>query len=283
MLRDLLLAITGTPADGAALEAGTQLARALDAHLDVVETVSLPMFMPAPWGGIVPDALLQDVHEPLLERGRANVEALRTRLAAAGIAHEVRLAEALFAEPPQVVALHARHADMVLLGGAATQSAADAAAVRSMFAGLLFESGRPVLVVPPHHPLRWPPRHAVVAWQPTRVATRALHDALPLLRLAGSVDVVVIDPDESTGDAFVREHGADIATHLARHGLRVNVVKLHRGSASVATTLLRHAADTDAGLLVAGGFGHSRLREWVLGGTTLELLESMHLPVLFSH
>lgn len=282
MIRDLMLAMTGTPADRAALEAGVELARALDAHLDVVEPVSLPMFMPAPWGGIVPDSLLQDVHASLLEKGRANVDALRGQLASRGIKFEVRLAEALFAEPPQVVAMHARHADIALLAGAAIQSSDQAAAVRRMFAGLLFEGGRPVLVVPPHHPLRWPTGHAVVAWQPTREATRALHDAMPLLRRADSVDIVVVDP-ASPSDGSVRLDGADIATHLARHGMKVDVVQRERGSSSVASTLLRHAADTGAGLLVAGGFGHSRLRQWMLGGTTLELMDSAHLPVLFSH
>lgn len=282
MFRELLLPTTGTSSDGAALDAGILLARALDAHLAVLETVSLPMFMPAPWGGVVPDSLLQEVHAPLRERGVANVAALRARLAGEGIAHEVRLAEALFAEPPQVAALHARHADLAVLCGPAGLPAEDAAAVRRVFAGLLFESGRPVLVMPPHHPCQWPAAHAVVAWQPTREATRALHDAMPLLAQATSVDVLMVDPEPRTG-GHGDLPGADIGTHLARHGLRVNVVRRERGQDSVATALLRHAAETAAGLLVAGGFGHSRLREWMLGGTTRELLEAMHLPVLFSH
>ena len=65
--------------------------------------------------------------------------------------------------------------------------------------------------------------------------------------------------------------------------IRVRGEPRERGRDSVATALLRHAAETGAGLLVAGGFGHSRLREWVLGGTTRELLDALHLPVLFSH
>ena len=100
MFRDLLLPITGTPTDAATVESGVRLARALGAHLSVLETVSLPMSMPAPWGGGIPEALLQDLHAALLERGAANVAKLRGRLAGEGIAHEVRLAEALFAEPP---------------------------------------------------------------------------------------------------------------------------------------------------------------------------------------
>lgn len=282
MFRELLLPMTGTSSDGHALDAGVMLARAMEAHLSVLETVSLPMFMPAPWGGVVPDALLQETYAPLRERGAANVAALRARLAGEGVGHEVRLAEALFAEPPQVATLHARHADLTVLGGPAGLAADDAAAVRRLFAELLFGSGRPVLVVPPRHPCQWPAVHAVVAWQPTREATRALHDAMPLLVEATSVDVLMVDPEPRTA-GHGELPGADIGTHLARHGLKVNVVQRERGRDSVATALLRHAADTNAGLLVAGGFGHSRLREWMLGGTTEALLEAMHLPVLFSH
>ena len=282
MFRDLLLPITGTPTDAATVESGVRLARALGAHLSVLETVSLPMSMPAPWGGGIPEALLQDLHAALLERGAANVAKLRGRLAGEGIAHEVRLAEALFAEPPQLAALHARHADVALLGGVQGLAADDAAAVRRMFAELLFQSGRPLLAIPPQHPCEWPVRHAVVAWQPTREAARALHDALPLLAQAASVDVLMVDPQPRSG-GHGELPGADIGAHLARHGLQVNVVARERGRDSVATALLRNAAETGAGLLVAGGFGHSRLREWVLGGTTRELLDALHLPVLFSH
>lgn len=282
MFHDLLLPITGTSTDATALDAGVQLARALGAQLSVLETVRLPMSMPAPWGGGIPESLLQDMHAALMERGAANVAKLRARLAGEDIAHEVRLAEALFAEPSQVVALHARHADLALIGGVQGLSADDAAAVRRMFAEMLFQAGRPVLAIPPHHPCEWPARHAVVAWQPTREATRALHDALPLLAQAASVDVLMVDPQpRSSGHGELP--GADIGAHLARHGLQVNVVTRERGRDSVASALLRHAADSGAGLLVAGGFGHSRLREWVLGGTTRELLEALHLPVLFSH
>ena len=282
MFSELLLPMTATSTDGPALDAGVLLTRALEAHLAVLETVNLPMFMPAPWGGVVPDALLQETYAPLRERGAANVAALRARLASEGIAHEARLAESLFAEPPQVAALHARHADLAVIGGPAGLAPDDAAAVRRLFAGLLFEAGRPVLVIPPHHPCQWPAAHAVIAWQPTREATRALHDALPLLARASSVDLLMVDPEPRTS-GHGELPGADIGTHLARHGLKVNVVERKRGRDSVATTLLRHAAETDAGLLVAGGFGHSRLREWMLGGTTDGLLEAMHLPVLFSH
>ena len=127
-----------------------------------------------------------------------------------------------------------------------------------------------------------PISHAVIAWQPTREAARALHDALPLLREAKTVDVVMIDPVVSES-RYGQEPGADIAGHLARHGLQVNVVTHVLRQETVATALLRHAAESGAQLLVAGGYGHSRLREWALGGTTRELLQAISTPILFSH
>jgi nucleotide-binding universal stress UspA family protein len=158
----------------------------------------------------------------------------------------------------------------------------DGPIIRDFFTSLLLESGRPVLLVPPGFAWR-PAKHVVVAWRPTRESTRALHDALPLLRMAESIDVLEVgDVSGEEGDG--PQPGADIATHLARHGLKVRVVVHPHSGESVALSLIRHAQDTDAELLVAGGYGHSRFREWVLGGVTRELLDGTpSVPILFSH
>jgi nucleotide-binding universal stress UspA family protein len=121
----------------------------------------------------------------------------------------------------------------------------------------------------------------LLAWKPTRESARAIHDAIALFEPA-DIEVLVVDPeigDFSHGD----EPGADIAAHLAEHGLRVNVTRRPSGTMSVATTILLHAAESGADLIVAGGYGHARMREWVLGGATRELLEGLDVPVLFSH
>lgn len=281
MYRDLLLPTTGTPGDANALDAAVLLASQFNAHLALLETVNLPMFMPSPWG-VVPDTLLTDLYAELNKAAEANVEDLRVRLSREDISHEVRLADAKFVSRARCIAVQARHVDLCVLTGSVMQTPFESEIVESTFAGILFESGRPVLLVPPRHPLQWPLRRVVVAWRPTREATRALHDAMPLLLRAQSVDVVAVAPEP--GESRYGElPGADIGEHLARHGLNVNVVDLPRGSGTVATALLRHAADVDAQLLVAGGYGHSRLREWVLGGTTDDLMRAMDLPVLFSH
>jgi nucleotide-binding universal stress UspA family protein len=281
MLRDLLLPTTGTPGDASAIDAAVLLAHEFDAHLSLLETVSLPMFTPSPWG-FAPDALLTELYAQLEAVGRANVDALRRRMSHEEISCEVRLAEAGFVARSRAIAMQARHADLGIMTAPTMPSVNDSEIVESIFTGMLFESGRPVLVLPPHYPLQWPLRRIVIAWCPTREATRAVHDAMPLLMRADRVDVVTIDPAQ--GDAsYGALPGADIGAHLARHGLEVEVVAAKRGTGTTATALLKYAADTEAQLLVAGGFGHSRLREWVIGGTTSDLLSHMDLPVLFSH
>jgi nucleotide-binding universal stress UspA family protein len=280
MIQDLMLPITETAGDANALSAAIALADAQGAHLSVVVPLNLPMAFPGPWG-ITPDPMLDRIHAELRDAAASKASQLRSQLAKESISWEVRVGEAQFVEPPRAMARQARYADLCVMA-TPRRDADDGAVARAFFSALLFESGRPILAIPAHHPIELPIRHVVVAWKPTRESTRALHDALPLLGAATSVDVVTVDPD--VGDmAHGEDPGVDIATHLARHDLRVNVVTLPRSGQDVSTVLLRHAAGSNAQLLVAGGYGHSRLREWALGGTTRELLQAMHLPVLFSH
>ncbi|MFC5577929.1 hypothetical protein ACFPOA_07900 [Lysobacter niabensis] len=280
MIHDLMLPITGTTGDDNAVTAAISLAANYGAHVSVVQSVILPLPIPGPWG-ITPDLMLSEMYAELRAEATKQEVSLRNRLDKESISWEVRVDETKFVEPPSAMALQARYADLSVMTAPA-RGADDAARVRTFFSALLFESGRPVLVIPPHHAAELPLRHVVVAWKPCREAARALHDALPLLSEATSVDVVIVDPvvgDKDHGE----DPGVDIARHLARHGLTVNVVNRPRNDQTVATALLRHAAESGAQLLVAGGYGHSRLREWALGGTTRELLQAIHLPILFSH
>lgn len=280
MIQDLMLPIVDTSGSPNAVSAAIALASAYGAHLTVVQPVSLPLPVPGPWG-ITPDFMQSETYAELRADATEKAAKLRTRLEKEDISWEVRIDEAVLVEPPRAMARQARYADLTFVS-VPRQDAGDGARARAFFSSLLFESGRPVLAVPPHHPIELPFRHVVVAWKPSRESTRALHDALALITGAASIDVVSVDP-EISDDEHGEDPGVDIATHLARHDLQVNVVNLPRSGHTVATTLLRHAAATEAQLLVAGGYGHSRLREWILGGTTRELLQAIHLPILFSH
>ena len=120
----------------------------------------------------------------------------------------------------------------------------------------------------------------MVCWDGSRPAARAIADAMPLLKRAGNIEVVSVTSEHGKRDEI---EGADIGHHLARHGLKVDVTRITRGELDVEDVLLSHAADSDADFMVMGGYGHSRLREFVLGGVTRSMLRTMTVPTLMSH
>jgi len=226
-----------------------------------------------------PEAVYDSLRDAVLEASERLREQVDACLARSDVAWESRVAESIWLTSPESAVLHAHYADLVVLGRAAD---ATVDAERAVFSSLLLDSGRPLLVVP--RGARWPSKlgKAVVAWRPSQEASRALHDALPLLRRAASVELVMVDPrvgETSHGEL----PGADMAEHLARHGLKVEVVSLPREGASAGVAILRRAREAGADLVVAGGYGHSRMRQLVFGGVTRHLFEQADMPVLFSH
>lgn len=174
--------------------------------------------------------------------------------------------------------LMARYFDMTLVEQA---QPGDPQPQTSMIEAVLFESGRPVLVVP--YVQRAPAGFGtvLVAWDGSVAASRAVHDALPLLAKARKVEVATVAA--SAGWEKPAEHlGLSMTRHLTRHGIAATTVTL-TSAGDVANTLLSHMADAGTDLLVMGGYGHSRLREIVLGGTTRAILASMTAPVLMAH
>jgi nucleotide-binding universal stress UspA family protein len=142
----------------------------------------------------------------------------------------------------------------------------------------LFESGRPVIVVPYIQKDGLKLDRALVCWDGSRTAARALADAMPLLEFSKSIELVTVGNGHK-GDTV---RFADVDKHLARHGLKA-AVKQITADVDVASTILSHAADSSADFIVMGGYGHSRLREFILGGVTRGILGAMTVPVLMSH
>lgn len=173
--------------------------------------------------------------------------------------------------------IHARYADLIILGQ--TDPDVELPSVPGDFPELVCLSvGRPVLVVPYAGGFSHIGERVLIAWNGSREATRAVSDALPLLKRAKQVTVLVINADR---DAHGEIPGADITWYLARHGVEAQVMQAV--SEDVGELLLSRAADLSADLLVMGAYGHSRLKEMVLGGVTRTVLKSMTLPVLMSH
>jgi nucleotide-binding universal stress UspA family protein len=207
----------------------------------------------------------------------AKVEALfRERLGRDGLSHEWRLVDGFAGE---TVALHARYADLVILGQPDPNADPGASGIP---APALLSSGRPVLLVPYAGDVATIGETVLVAWNASREAARAVNDALPLLREARAVTVLAVNPlGGIAGDGDVP--AADIALHLARHGVKAEAAHTVAPEIPEGDAILDYAADIGADLIVAGGYGHSRMREFVFGGVTRSLLTEMTVPVFLSH
>ncbi len=180
--------------------------------------------------------------------------------------------------PVDAVAMQARYADLVVVGQ--TDSSDKSNVTKDFTAQLVLTAGRPVLILPYAGSFLNIGSRILVAWNASREATRAITDALPLLKRADSVNLIALS---SKHDAQGHIPVDEIVLYLARHGVHVDVSKDHVTDIDAGNAILSCAADLGSDLLVMGGYGRSRLREWVLGGATRTILESMTVPVLMSH
>lgn len=273
----ILLHLSGSARDSANLRFAVALAREHRAHLTGLRTIA-PFY---PTIGAFGDAAVGVISE-LQERYRASERALAAKLraeaeklcAGADVRLEWREEEDF---PDDIVPLQARYADVVVLGQP-ERGKLEPGATAELPANAVMGSGRPVIVVPYAGSFEAPPRQVLIAWNGTREASRAVHDALPILKRADKVSVLSINPKDG-------KHlpGFDIAAHLARHGCKAEAARTVASDVSVADVILSDAASVGADFIVMGAYGHSRLREWVLGGATRDVLGMMTMPVLLAH
>jgi nucleotide-binding universal stress UspA family protein len=178
------------------------------------------------------------------------------------------------------LAMNARYADLLIVGQVDPDDPAGSSG--DLPEAMAFATGRPVMVVPHIGAPSTVGKTVMLCWNATRESARAAADALPFLRTAEKVLVLIVDP-EISADGHGQEPGADVAAWLARHGVKVTVQREVAADAEIGEIILSRAADYDVDLIVMGVYGHSRLREMVLGGVSRTLLSSMTVPVLMSH
>src|SRR6516165_6236652 len=278
--KDLLVVLdAGAPARGR-IDVAAALAERFAAHLAWRYPLPIPQ-RPRELGYFDP-AMLDPFFAEARERARDAADEVRERFEHITKLRGVTAEWRLIPEGPEAdPAVHARYVDLTILGQL-DPDRGEAEIIDRRPEQVALASGHPVLVVPYAGPFENVGRRVVVGWSATREAARAVNDAMPLLMAADVVNVLTIDAHEAP-----RGHGAlpgaDISLHLARHGVKATIEQTVSGDLSVGDTLLSRAADLGADLLVMGAYGHSRLRELLLGGATRTLLRSMTLPVLMSH
>lgn len=279
-LRDILVHLDATGPWRTRLGLAADLARRHEAHLTGLFVVDIPLPIIGA-GDAGSGAALAELMDRMREdalAAAATVEAeFRDRLRRDGLAGEWRLAEGA---APALVTLNARYADLAVLGQEDPDG--DQPGAEAIVEAVLFSSGRPVLVIPYAGRFETLGQRVLIGWNASRESARAVHDALPLIAAAETATVLAVNPRQGLS-GHGEEPGADIARHLARHGVRVQVEHTVAGELGEGDVLLNRAAELPADLLVVGAYGHSRLRELVLGGVTRTLLRMMTVPVLMTH
>jgi nucleotide-binding universal stress UspA family protein len=273
-LKDLLVVVDESSSAEARVDLAVNLASAFDARLvglhvtpDVAATT--PVYARLPF----------EIRQLLTDRQRETADharAIFTRRAG----HDAEWREAR-GSASDVAALHGRYCDLVVAGQVSPDAEGNADAL--VFPDrIALAVGRPVLVVPYIGTFTSIGARVLVAWNATREATRAVADAMPFLQKAAAVTVIAVNPRSGpAGHGDIP--GADIALHLARHGVKARAESIAADDIAIADILLSRASDIGADLLVMGCYGHSRIRELVIGGVTRQILQEMTLPVLMSH
>jgi nucleotide-binding universal stress UspA family protein len=276
MIKDIVVNLSVGEGGSYAGDYAVSVAAALDAHLTGIAFL-YDAVVPVAATGYIPPEVIETQQRDSEAAAKAALDRFAVAASRAGIAAEPVKLAASFAGAGEQLGMIARRFDLVVVG----QAEPEKDTVEELIAeSALFESGRPVIVVPYIQKAPLKLDRVVVCWDGSRAATRAIADAMPLLERAGAVELVIIADEPGKQDEIA---GADMGQHLARHGLNVDVKRMSRGDIDVADALLSHAADANADFMVMGGYGHSRLREFVLGGVTRSILRSMTVPVLMSH
>jgi nucleotide-binding universal stress UspA family protein len=276
--KEILVHVDGESEWRPLADAADGLAERLDAHLVGVTVVRMPDRADPEIRRGLGEQYLEERRRDLEDEARRLGEEFVRRCERTGPRVEWRVADG---DPVEELALHARYADLVVLAPPAPRSLVSLEDPH-LVASVVLAAGRPVLVIPPAAGTAVGARHVVIGWSATREAARAVADALPLIEAAERVSVLVAHP--RTGhDHHGPLPGADVAHYLARHGTSVEVLRVEGDHADAGAVLLERVAALGADLLVMGAYGHSRLRELVLGGATRTVLQRAAVPVLMSH
>lgn len=286
-IKTVLVPVLGHPEDEAVLEAAISIAKPNRSHVDVIHAKADPRQIAALKMGegmgasqvatVVAEAgkAYQDAHDAArrhFDEWCARHEVIQGSGLSAGDGVTATWSEAKD-DPAAVVARQGRVADVIIVSRSGHEHGDDAAVVEAA----LMETGRAVLMVPPG--MRHPKVGSLaVAWNGSREAARAIGLAMPLLEVAEKVSVI-----SATSSTMAASEAEAIAASIARHGVAVDTITFPLNGGNLANKLQAEALRVGADALVLGAYSHSRLREFVFGGVTKDVLASSHIPILFTH
>lgn len=276
--KTILTIVTDVAFAKAQIDTAVAVARAEDAHLDVL-CLGVDRTQTGYYYAGATAFVQQEVLDRAQDEARGIENDVRNRLANEDIRWSAEAVVAQLGAIATVVGLRARFADLVVMGrpygpgrGQELEAAVEAA---------LFEGQVPALIVPDGRDSKLAARRVVVAWNQSNEAMSAIRKALPLLKAADLVDITVIDPPAHGPERS--DPGGQLSQWLARHGVHVEVTVLAKTMPRVSDVLNRHVRDSNADMIVMGAYGHSRFREAILGGATRHMLELAEVPVLMAH
>jgi nucleotide-binding universal stress UspA family protein len=274
MPKDIVVNLMVAGSRDAAATYAISVAKTFDALLAGVAFAYEPV-LPAIVGGGIPESVIEEQREE--NEKAANSAVAQFEAAAKDVKHETRIVPASLAGAADTFGEIARVFDLAIIG----QSERDRVGPEELIVeGALFGSGRPILVVPADYQGGMRLDRVLVCWNGGRNAARATANSIPFLRRANAVEIVTVGTEAS---AAAETSAADLSRHLGRHGIKAEVKRIEPGNRKVSAAILNYAAASGAGMLVMGGYGHSRLREFILGGTTRGVLAAMTVPTLMSH
>ena len=195
----------------------------------------------------------------------------------ANVRFETRAVEMISGGAVDPLLAHCRLTDLIIIG---QDNPDEPEPMRDyIIESMLFDSGIPVLLIPYVFNAGFSRNHAMIAWDGSKTAVRAIHAAIPLLEFFEKTSIVMVQHREHPESQME----TDLANYLARHNLRVSVNTIHKPQVNTTNAILNYIADEGVDLTIMGGYGHSRMRELILGGVTKGMLDSMTVPVLMAH
>lgn len=271
-MKSILVHIHRDDGQNARFKAALDVTRAFDGHLSCLQVTPLETFAPIDPYGV--SFMMAQVIERISDEEKTERAAIEARLKDEPISWEWQTHAGA---PSRLLAAHSWLADLVVLS-ATTKGMRPRIDAPQTAADVVIRASAPVLAVPHDANGIDCAGAALIAWDGSAEASTALRHALPLLKKAGSVTLVTVDRDEN-----MDLPASEATAYLARHGITASETDLKREGRAVSQVLLEAARTSGASYIVMGAYGHSRLRESVLGGVTKDMLERTTLPLLLAH